>query len=412
MNQKVSSISKAAFVSGLLAMAAPACAWASDWPQFRGPNSAAYLAEAKMPAAPKVEWSAELPGRGLSSPIIVGDKVYVTASSGPKQERLHVIAFSAKDGSKVWERHLRATGRTMSHGKTCVAAPTPCSDGKRVVALWSSNDLAAFDLEGNLLWVRGLTVDYANASNSLGMSSSPIILGETVVTVIENDSESYTLGIDVTTGRNLWKLERPKAANWSSPIVWQPDPSSPPVAVLQCKDGLMGVDPATGSRLWEYKDGASTMSSSVAANGVIYAASKGITAIQPAKTGGDPAQIWRSEQMNAATGSPVVMGDKVYIINSAGVLAVADAKTGERGWKLRLKGPFSGSPVGAGNLLAAVGEKGLLQIVDVTAPEGAVVGSLDFKDELAEKELILCTPSLSGGKIFVRSDRKLWKVGG
>lgn len=116
--------------------------------------------------------------------------------------------------------------------------------------------------------------------------------------------------------------------------------------------------------------------------------------------------------MNAATGSPVVMGDKVYIINSAGVLAVADAKTGERGWKLRLKGPFSGSPVGAGNLLAAVGEKGLLQIVDVTAPEGAVVGSLDFKDQLAEKELILCTPSLSGGKIFVRSDRKLWKVGG
>lgn len=412
MNQKVSSISKAAFLTGLLAMAAPACAWASDWPQFRGPNSAAYLAEAQMPVAPKVEWSAELPGRGLSSPIIVGDKVYVTASSGPKQERLHVIAFSAKDGSKVWERHLRATGRTMSHGKTCVAAPTPCSDGKRVVALWSSNDLAAFDLEGNLLWVRGLTVDYANASNSLGMSSSPIIVGETVVTVIENDSESYTLGIDVTTGRNLWKMERPKAANWSSPIVWQPDAASPPVAVLQCKDGLMGVDPATGSRLWEYKDGASTMSSSVAANGVIYAASKGITAIQPAKTGGDPAQIWRSEQMNAATGSPVVMGDKVYIINSAGVLAVADAKTGERGWKLRLKGPFSGSPVGAGNLLAAVGEKGLLQIVDVTAPEGAVVGSLDLKDELAEKELILCTPSLSGGKIFVRSDRKLWKVGG
>ncbi|HSJ03914.1 MAG TPA: PQQ-binding-like beta-propeller repeat protein [Verrucomicrobium sp.] len=412
MKQNISLIFRVARISGLLALSILASVQASDWPQFRGPNSAAYLSQAQMPTAPQVEWTAELPGRGLSSPIIVGDKVFVTASSGPKQERLHVICFKTADGSKVWERELRATGRTMSHNKTCVAAPTPCSDGKNVYALWSSNDLAAFDLAGNLLWVRGLTVDYANASNSLGMSSSPIVVGETVVTVIENDSESYTLGIDARSGRNLWKLDRPKSANWSSPIVWQPDPSTPPVAVLQSKDGLMGVDPATGSRLWEYKDGASTMSSSVAGNGVIYAASKGITAIQPGTTGGDPAQLWRSEQMNAATGSPILMGDRVFVINSAGVLAVADAKTGERGWKLRLKGPFSGSPVGAGNLLAAIGEKGLLQIVDVTAPEGAVVGSLDLKDQLAEKELILCTPSLSGGKIFLRSDRKLWRVGG
>ncbi|MEZ0386925.1 MAG: PQQ-binding-like beta-propeller repeat protein [Verrucomicrobium sp.] len=412
MKQNISLIFRVARISGLLALSILASVQASDWPQFRGPNSAAYLSQAQMPTAPQVEWTAELPGRGLSSPIIVGDKVFVTASSGPKQERLHVICFKTADGSKVWERELRATGRTMSHNKTCVAAPTPCSDGKNVYALWSSNDLAAFDLAGNLLWVRGLTVDYANASNSLGMSSSPIVVGETVVTVIENDSESYTLGIDARSGRNLWKLDRPKSANWSSPIVWQPDPSTPPVAVLQSKDGLMGVDPATGSRLWEYKDGASTMSSSVAGNGVIYAASKGITAIKPGTTGGDPAQLWRSEQMNAATGSPILMGDRVFVINSAGVLAVADAKTGERGWKLRLKGPFSGSPVGAGNLLAAIGEKGLLQIVDVTAPEGAVVGSLDLKDQLAEKELILCTPSLSGGKIFLRSDRKLWRVGG
>src|SRR4051812_19150250 len=236
---------------------------ASDWPQFRGPSSSAYSADAKVPQNPKIYWSAPLPGRGLASPIIIGDKVFVTCSSGPRQERLHVICFGAKDGGKVWERQLKATGRTMSHPKTAVASCTPCSDGKRVFALWSSNDLAAFDLDGNLLWLRGLTVDYANASNSLGMASSPIVIGETVVTMIENDSESYTLGIDANTGRNLWKMDRPKAANWSTPILWRADKDSATTVVLQSSKGLVGVDPATGSPLWEYTDGASTTCSGV-----------------------------------------------------------------------------------------------------------------------------------------------------
>jgi outer membrane protein assembly factor BamB len=390
---------------------------ASDWPQFRGPASSAYSADAKVPAKPVLDWTAPLPGRGLASPIVVGDKVFVTCSSGPKQERLHVIAFSAKDGAKAWERQLKATGRTMSHPKTAVAACTPCSDGKRVFALWSSNDLAAFDLEGNLLWLRGLTVDYANASNSLGMASSPIIVGETVVTMIENDSESYTLGIDANTGRNLWKLDRPKAANWCSPVVWQADKESAPVVVLQSSKGLVGIDAATGSRLWEYTDGGSTMSSSVVVGGIIYAASHGITALKPSKNGGAPEQLWRNEQMSPSTVSLVAFDNRIFAINGAGVLNMADLKTGERGWKLRIadvktNGGFSGSPVGAGKYLVAVTEKGLVQIVDVAAPEGALAGSVQLPLKADTKELVLCTPALSGDGIYVRSDSALWRIRG
>src|SRR4051812_43426527 len=83
---------------------------AADWPQFRGPASSAFSPDAKVPTKPKIDWTAPLPGRGLASPIIVSDKVFVTCSSGPRQERLHVICFSAKDGSKLWERQLKATG--------------------------------------------------------------------------------------------------------------------------------------------------------------------------------------------------------------------------------------------------------------------------------------------------------------
>ena len=384
---------------------------ASDWPQFRGPDSTGIAADATIPAKPKIDWTAALPGRGLASPIVVGGKVFITCSSGPKQQRLHVICFNANDGAKIWERQLQATGRTMSHPKTSVAACTPCSDGRRVFALWSCNDLAAFDLDGNLLWVRGLTADYPNASNSLGMASSPIVIGDTVVAMIENDSESYSLGIDANTGRNIWKLDRPKSANWTSPIPFRADAKSPPLAILQSEKGLLAVDATSGSRMWETADGASTMSSSVIAAGVIYAPSNGITAFTPQPSGAAPVQLWRSKQINPSTISPLVLDGLLFSVNGAGVISTADIATGDGKWKLRLTGPFSASPVGAGHRLLAVNEKGLVQIVNIDATEGTLAGDLQLPLKEEAKELILCTPALSGTHVFVRSDSALWRLG-
>ena len=385
--------------------------FASDWPQFRGPDSTGTAADAKIPDQPKIDWSAPLPGRGLSSPIVVGGKVFVTCASGPKQERLHLICFNAADGARIWEREFQATGRTMTQAKTCVAACTPCSDGRRIFAIWSSNDMASFDLDGNLLWVRGLTVDYPNASNSLGMASSPIVIGETVVTMIENDSESYALGLDANTGRNMWKLERPKAANWTSPVPWRADAKSPPVALLQSTKGLLAVDATSGSRLWEFAQAASTTSSSVVASGVIYAPGNGVTALSPNANNAPPAELWRSKQINPNTISPLVLDGRLFSINGAGVVVSADTKTGNPQWKLRLAGPFSGSPVGAGTRLLAVNEKGLAQVVDITAPSGAVIGTLQLPLSGEKRDLVLCTPALEGGHIFVRSDSALWRLG-
>ena len=386
-------------------------ALAGDWPQFRGPDSTGTAPGVTIPAKPKIDWTASLPGRGLASPIVIGDRIFVTCSSGPQQERLHLICFNTGDGAKLWERHLRSTGRTMSHPKTAIAAGTPCSDGQRVFALWSCNDVAAFDLAGNLLWTRGLTADYPNASNSLGMASSPIVIGETLVTMIENDSESYALGLDVKTGRNLWKLDRPKVANWCSPVSWRADANAAPVAVLQSAKGLIGVDPASGSRLWEYGEGASTMSSSVVSANVIYAPSNGLTAIVPQLSGAAPTELWRAKQFSPSTISPLVLGGRVFSMNGAGVLTTADVKTGDAGWKLRLTGPFSGSPVGASDRLLTVNEKGLVQVVDIAAPEGAILGELQLPLHEETKELILCTPALSGNHVFLRTDSALWRLG-
>jgi outer membrane protein assembly factor BamB len=403
----VEAIVSASFLLATVISPAPA----ADWPQFRGPSSTAVAPHAELPAQPKIDWSIPLPGRGLSSPIIVGDRLYVTCSSGARQERLHLLCLSTTSGAPVWERQLRATGRTMSHPKTSIAACTPCSHDGRVFAIWSSNDVAAFDVDGNLLWVRGLTADYPNASNSLGMASSPIVIGETLVVVIENDSESYSLGIDVKTGRNLWRLERPKAANWTSPVPLPMADAAGPAVLLQSSKGLLAVDPASGSRLWEYTEGASTMSSSAVAGGVVYTPSNGLTALTPPASGGTPTQLWRSTQTKPSTISPLVLNGRVYSINGAGVIAVVDAATGANCWKLRVKGPFSASPVAAGDRLLVVSEKGVVQIIDTAGLQGAVLGELQLPLKAEKEELILGTPSISGKHMFLRSDSTLWRLG-
>ena len=380
----------------------------ADWLQFRGPNGSAVSSEAKIPADTlKVAWSADLPGRGLAAPIIVGDKVFVTCGSGPDQGTLHVICFSASDGHRLWERVMRATGRTMTQGKTGVAAATPCSDGKHVFALYSSNDLFAFDLDGNLLWLRGLTFDYANASNSLGMAQSPIVVGDTLIVQSENDSESFAAGIDIATGMNRWKIDRPKAANWSSALVWNGHGAE--AVALQSGKGISGIDAHTGKELWKYADGASTIPSSALGADAIYAVSSGITALVP--EAGAVSQLWRNEKLRPGTASPIVVGGNLFVINNAGVLLKADTKTGadDSKFKLRLKGPFSGSPVAIGSKLYIVSERGVFQAIDTSAAEGKVQQEIELA-AAGTKELVLCTPAIAGGAVYVRSDGKLWKI--
>ena len=380
---------------------------AADWRQFRGPLGNGVAEDATLPvtfdAQKSVAWKISLTGRGLSSPIIVGDRVYVTCASGPKQDRLHVFCYRAADGAKLWERQFWATGRTTCHEKTCVAAPTPTSDGERLYAIFSCNDVVCLDLDGNLVWLRGLTRDYPNASNSLGMSSSPVIIDGVLVVQVENDSESFAAGLDARTGVNVWKLDRPKMANWTSPLVLK-DRSGKPLVALQSGKGVVAVAPATGQTVWDFTDGASTIPSSTLSGEVLYVPSKGLTALQSDSSGDAPKQLWQSNQLRPATSSPLVLGGKIFTLNEAGVLTCGDTANGNRLWQLRLKGPFSATPVAAGRHLYVVNEKGLAQIVDTTKPEGEVTGEFNLG------ETILSTPSISNGAIYLRSDKHLWKL--
>ncbi len=380
---------------------------AADWPQFRGPNGNGFSDETSVPTeihvAKNFAWKTDLPGEGLSSPIIIGDRVFVTCSGGLKQQRLYVICFNAADGKKIWERQFWATGRTMCHEKTSVAAPTPASDGRHVVAIFSSSDAVCLDLDGNLLWFRGLGRDYPNASNSLGLSSSLVVADGVVVAQVENESESFTAGLDVLTGTNRWKLDRPKDANWTSPVLLKNSPYS--LVVIQSSKGVVAVEPATGKMVWEYAEGGSSVPSSTPSGGVLYVPSRGLTALQPGIGGEKPKQLWQASQLRPGTPSPVVVGEKIFALNDGGVLTCGETATGKRLWQLRLKGPFSATPVAAGVFIYCVNEKGVAQVVDTSKPEGEVVSELELG------ETILSTPSISSGAIYFRSNSRLWKIG-
>ena len=133
----------------------------------------------------------------------------------------------------------------------CMATPTPASDGKVVVSFYSCNDAAGYTLDGDLLWTRGLNYDYPNASNSVGMSSSPIVVDGVAILMVENQADSFTIGLDANTGETKWELARPAEANWNSPITYK-DKSGKTLVLLPSPGKLSAIDPATGKSSWDF----------------------------------------------------------------------------------------------------------------------------------------------------------------
>ncbi len=353
-----------------------------------------------------VAWKTAIPGRGVSSPILVAGKVIVTAASGFNQDRLHVLCIDAKTGAIDWERQFWATGRTLCHPTSSVAANTPSSDGKRIYAFFSSNDLACLDLDGNLLWYRGLTHDFPTAANDVGMSASPLVLGDTVVVQVENKGDSFAAGLDAETGESRWRVPRPADMNWTSPAVLRGNTRDEDLVLLQSPKRFTAHDPHSGEQVWSYEVACSSIPSPVAEGNTIYVPSGGLTALRYQPAGKAAEVVWASNALAPGNASPVVDHGRVYTINGSGVLLCGDAATGEGKWKLRLKGQFWATPVIAGDHMYIFNQDGLAQVVQLGDKSGEIVGRGDFG------EPIFGTPVIADGALYVRTDGHLWKIAG
>lgn len=410
MNKPLRTSSWRAWLLLFFALAVASSPASADWRKFRG-NASRGEAEGRSPpteweeddeAKSAIAWRVDLPGRGVSSPIVVASKVVVTASSGFKQDRLHVLCFDAASGKQAWHRQFWATGRTLCHPTMAVAAGTPASDGTRIVAQFSSNDLVCLDLNGNLLWLRGLGYDHPTAANDVGMASSPLIVGQTVVVQIENKGESFAAGIDLETGLSRWRHDREQAMNWTSPALWESD-GNEPLVLLQSPHLISAHRPGDGHLVWSHKTGCSVIPSVVSDGDLVYLPAGGLTALRPSGESVAPEVVWQEGKLAPESASPVVADGRVYTINSAPALSCADTATGKIIWRLRLAGPFWATPALAGGHLYCVSDKGLAQVVRL-ADEGKVVSRYDFA------EAILASPAVSDGAVYFRSDAHLWKV--
>ena len=379
----------------------------ADWLAFRGANTTGVSPDATPPLtfseAENVAWKSPLPGRGVSGPIVIGQKVFVTAASGVKQDRLHVLCIDAASGKQQWERQFWATGRTLCHPTSSVAANTPASDGERIFAFYSSNDLVCLDLEGNLIWYRGLTHDYPHAGNDVGMASSPVVVGETVVVQIENQGDSFAAGLNTATGETRWRLPRNPQANWTSPTPLRGKSAKPNSVLLQSLSNVVALDAVSGKQLWEHAKAGGGIPSPTVAGEIMFLPGGALTALRYDGSSLAAEVLWENNKLAAASASPVVHQGKVYVLNRAGVLACGDAKDGELLWQLRLKGPMWATPVIVGEHLFAVNQDGIVQVVKL-GDKGELVG------ESPLGESVLASPAASQGALYLRSDAHLWKI--
>jgi outer membrane protein assembly factor BamB len=348
-------------------------------------------------------WKRPISGEGVSSPIIVKDRILVTSADGPNESRLHTTAYDLATGEKIWRRTLKAAGSLLCYRPfSSVAANTPASDGEHVAVLFSSNDLACFTTDGTLLWYRALGRENPGTVVSVGMAASPLIVGKTLIVQCQSNAESFAEAMEISTGKTLWKIERPKGQGWSSPTpVPQEDGSR--LIVFADRTGCAVHTLATGEKLTVHEGKCSLTTSPVCAEGTVYFPSGGMTALKYDAAGKTAEILWSEIKLSAGSPSPVIDGDKFYLIKSPGMLTCADRTLGEILWQTRLAGSFYATPVIIGNHLIAVSQQGIMYNVLLNDGKADVLESI----ELGEN--ILSTPAVSDHSVLIRSKNALYR---
>ncbi|MGI9473064.1 MAG: PQQ-binding-like beta-propeller repeat protein [Rubripirellula sp.] len=375
------------------------------WLGFRGDGTSAAASSAPttldMGADGNVAWKLQMPGRSVAGPIVVGDLVVTTSSSGQDGEVLHVSGVDLNSGELRWEQTFRATGRPFCHPTSANAAPSPASDGERIFAFFSSNDLVCLSLDGELLWYRGLGFDYPKAGNDVGMASSPVIADGAVIVQVEAQGDSFAAAIDAQTGKNLWRIKRPQNSNWSSPLVIRrPDDRSE--VVIQSRENVIAVDPRTGDTRWSTDEGGSAIPSPTAAGGLLILPSDEVVALNIGASATAPEVAWRNNRLSPRNASVVATDDRLYSLKGS-VLVAANLADGAQVWQERISGLGSAwaTPVLSNGRLYIFDQSGVGVVIEDQGDRGEKIGEVDLG------EGVLGSPAIANGKLIVRGTDSL-----
>jgi outer membrane protein assembly factor BamB/ABC-type transport system involved in multi-copper enzyme maturation permease subunit len=407
-----SDVIQPAAVLVLFAVTTGLLAAADNWPRWRGAEGKAVSTENSVPTRwgplENVRWKTAVPGEGFSSPIVWGERVFLT-SAFEKGIRRAVHALDRQSGKILWSREITHQNPEIASAMTGHAAATPVTDGERVIAVFGNAGVICYDFEGQRLWQR----DLGEFESELGLASSPIIHDGRVILVCDHDGtrprsfDSYMMALDVRNGAIQWKTPREGLErSWSTPIV-VPGAAGKQELVVSAQDHLRGYDPETGKELWRVGGMTGWVTPSpVFGHGLIFATSGKagpVLAVRPGGRGDVTAThvVWQHANLGPYVCSPLLHGDCLYVHNEQGVLTCFDARTGKQHYRERLEGKFIASAVAAGSSLYVSNEDGTTFVIRAGTQFGLLA-----KNRL--NEYTLASPAISGECILVRTEKHLW----
>ena len=402
--------------------------FAQEWTRFRGPNGEGISHCKTIPTKwtdKDFRWKIELPGKGHSSPVVWGDRVFVTSAEPVAPGGFHTLCFSAANGSKLWQRDF-PLGPFKKNPLNSFASATPAVDAERVYVSWGTTNLfmlAAFDHAGKTVWER----DLGPFVSQHGPAVSPVLYDGRVILGNEQDGASFLIAVDARTGKTLWQTPRKggdQTTAYSVPCMFHPKNGKPVLIFNSRNHGISGVDPATGAVVWDCPvlTARSVSSPFICENaGLVFGTCGGggvgshVAAVRP----GDPAKGEKAQEayrikkpVAPYVPTSLVVGDVAYLWTDQGLVSCITAATGEVRWQQRTKADanvkegFFASPIWVDGRVFNVSRDGEVVVIEASPDHYKEL----FRFPLGETAH--ATPAVSGGRMFLRTESHLFCLGG
>ena len=410
------------FVAGLIR--------AENWPGWRGPSgdgiSAGKGIPTKWSSKENIAWRIAVRGEGHSSPIVWGDKVFLTSSLTEKNKRI-LLCIDRLSGQTVWQRDVVQSPPETVHRLNSRASGTPATDGKQVYVTFMRAEgdeviapnvgserlitpgkiiVAAYDLDGNEKWKTNVG-DFLSAH---GFNTCPVLFEDLVILNGDHDGNAYLVALDRQSGRQRWRTRREnKTRSYVTPIIREIDGITQ--MILSGSLCIASYDPRNGKRHWIVDGPTEQFVASMVYDGKYVFATGGYPerhtlAIRPGGKGNvtDTHIAWRTTRGAAYVPSPIISGRYLLMVADSGIASCFEARTGKRHWMERLPGGHSPSPISADGLVYFVSDRGVSTIIRPSETFAVIA-----KNELGEP--VSASPAISQGQIFLRTHQHLYCIG-
>lgn len=398
--------------TGTIGAAAPV----NDWPAWRGPRADGVRDGAGVPLrwsqAENVRWSAALPGWGTSSPVVYGDRVFITTQqetgSGPA---LLTLCFDRRDGRELWRHDFGLGVKQRTHAKSNLAVNTPAVTADALFVAFGNADIARYTHEGELVWVTRYLAKFGDPKMAWGYAVSPLVLDDSVLFPWDHHTgPCYLLGLDPRTGGIAWQVDRPIGTAHATPLRVRHHGQED--ILVPGKNRLTAYDAATRREVWCYGEGSGPyngeiISSPVHGDGLVFFTLWRQSRIHALRLRGDgqpPEPLWMSENPGPLEPSLLYYRGLLYALNDTGVLACYDGRTGREHYRVRVAAECNSSPVASDGHVFVSDIRGTTVVVKA-GPVFEVVA----KNELGER--ITASPAIAGDSLFHRTDSRLFCIG-